>query len=117
MNTKKIFTPVILLSTLFLPFLAKAAIVQCDTNCGFQDLLDMLGRIYTFIIEDIATPLAVVAVMIGGVLILISAGNANLLGIGKKVFWSAIIGMILAWCSWLIINTVLTAMGVSGLGG
>jgi hypothetical protein len=74
----------------------------------------MLGNIYNFIVYDIASPLALLALTIGGVLILISAGNANLLGTGKKIVYAAIIGLALVWGSYLIINFILTSIGYTG---
>lgn len=117
MNSKKIFLPIILLyllSIIFVPLLAKAAIVTCDgPNCDIDKFFEMLGKIYDFIVKDIATPLAVIAVAVGGILMMISAGNPNLMSIGKKVFWSAIIGLALVFCSYLIIKFIINAMGGS----
>jgi len=71
----------------------------------------MLDRIYNFIVWNIATPLAVLALVIGGVLIIISAGNPGLAGLGKKMALTAVIGLVLVFCSWLIINFIMTALG------
>ena len=79
-----------------------------------NDFFTMVGNIYNFIVKDLATPLAVIAVAIGGLLMMISAGNPNLMSIGKKVFWSAIIGLVLVYLSYLIIDWLLKAMGISG---
>jgi len=75
----------------------------------------MAGKIYNFIVKDIATPLAVLAITIGGILMLISAGNPNLLSLGKKIMYAAIIGLVLVWCSYLIINFILTTIGAKPL--
>ena len=74
----------------------------------------MLNNIYNFIVKIIAAPLAVIALTIGGILMLISAGNPNLMGLGKKIFYAAIIGLALVFCSWVIINTILTILGYTG---
>jgi len=127
MNSKKIFLQVILfilLSTIFMPVFARATcgdgsgIINCgcaadgSDACTIGDFFTTLGKIYSFIVKDIATPLAVIAITIGGILMLISAGNPNLMSTGKKVFYSAIIGLVLVFCSYLIINFILcTALG------
>jgi hypothetical protein len=116
---KKIFLPILLfclLSIIFVPVAAIAGgLVPCNTNCGIGDFFTMLLNIYNFLVKDIATPLAVVAVTIGGILILISAGNPNLMGKGKTVLFSAIIGLCLAWGSFLIINFIVcTTLGYCG---
>ena len=134
MNTKKIIFLILLAIVFISPFVVLAerpagvdagdvtrqkGIVPCGNSgeaaCTIDDFFSMLGKIYSFIVIDIATPLAVLAVTIGGILILISAGNPNLLCLGKKIFWSAVIGLALALCSWAIINTILTMIGAKGL--
>jgi len=117
----KIFLSVIvfcLLSIIFAPVLARAAgegIVTCGNDasdpCTIGDFFDMLGKIYEFIVKNIATPLAIIALTVGGVMMMISAGNPNLMGNGKKIMYAAIIGLVLVWCSWLIIDSVLKAVG------
>ena len=62
----------------------------------------------------IATPLAVIALTIGGIFMLISAGNPNLFNTGKKIVYAAIIGLVLVFCSWLIVNTILSIIGYQG---
>jgi len=115
---KKIFLPVILLSLLaviVVPIIASAAIVTCgntpETPCTLQDFLGMFNKIYSFIVIDLATPLAVLAVMAGGIFIMASAGNPNTMATGKKILWSGIIGMALTWGSYAIIKLVLSAIG------
>ena len=114
---KKIFLSVILfclLSIIFVPFLVKADIVPCTDNCSLTDVTTMIGNIYTFIVTTIATPLAILAISIGGILMLISAGNPTMMSLGKKVFWSAIIGLVLAYASYLIVKFALDAIGYTG---
>ena len=82
--------------------------------CEIQDFFVMLARIFNFAIKWIVTPLAVLMLTIGGVLILISAGNPNLAGLGKKTLYAAIIGLVLAFGSWLIIGFILNALGYTG---
>lgn len=111
-----------LLLIIFIPTLvgAEEGIVTCgkgaSDSCELNDLLDMLGKIYDIIVKEIATPLAIIALTIGGIMMMISAGNPNLLGLGKKILYAAIIGLVLVWCSYLIINFILTTLGAKPLG-
>jgi len=115
-----------LLSIFFVPVLASAAenptpghLVQCGNTgqpaCTIDDFLKMIGRVYNFIVWNIATPLAVLAVLIGGIMILISAGNTKLLSMGKSILYVALIGLALVFCAYLIINTILGAIGAAPL--
>ena len=125
MNTKKIFLPFIILcflAIIFIPLLAKADIVQCgngkpsDANyspCTICDFFQMLVNVYSFIVLQIATPLAIIAIIVGGILMMLSAGNPNLMSKGKTILYAAIIGLFLVFGSWLIIDFVLNLIGYS----
>ena len=90
-------------------------LVPCNgPDCTICSFFQLLTNIYVFIVWDIATPLAVVALVIGGIFILLSAGNPQGLGTGKKIIYSAIIGLVLVFCSYIIIDTVLHIIGYSG---
>ena len=90
-------------------------LVHCgqDASCPCEicDFFLTLARIYDFLVKWIASPLAILAITIGAVMLMISAGNPNLANKGKTVLWSAIIGLVLVFLSWLIINTILGALG------
>src|SRR3989344_2434723 len=80
--------------------------------CTINDFFALLNNIFNFIVYWIATPLAILMLTIGGIMILISAGNPNLAGTGKKILWVSIIGLALVFCSWLIVNFILcTTLG------
>lgn len=98
---------------LSVPIFARAAggWVQCDTNCTLGQLGDTLTRIYVFLVNDIATPLGTLMVIIGGAIMLTSAGDPGRMGLGKKILWAAIIGLVLVFCSKMIIKTILQAVG------
>lgn len=81
--------------------------------CTICDFFKLLANIYDFIVKMIATPLAVLAFIIGALLMLVSAGNPNTFGLGKKIIYAAIIGLVLVFCSWLIIDFILHAVGYS----
>ncbi|MBI3337450.1 MAG: hypothetical protein HY005_02385 [Candidatus Staskawiczbacteria bacterium] len=88
------------------------SLVPCGgPDCTIEDFFLMLAKIYRFIVWMIATPLAVLMMTIGGIMILISAGNPNLAGMGKKMLWVSAIGLVLVFCSWLIVNFILTTLG------
>ena len=123
---KKIFLFIclFLLISSLTPVLANAAgLVPCgdDVNkngkldenekCKIESFFEMLGNIFNFIVKFIATPLAVLMLTIGGIMILISAGNPNLAGTGKKILWVSVIGLVLVFGSWLIISFILGALG------
>ncbi len=83
-------------------------------RCELNDLFRINGLIYNvyyFIIWNIATPLAGLGIVIGGVMLILSAGNPGLAGRAKQILWGSILGIVLMWGAWLIINTVFLAIG------
>ena len=110
---KTSLTGILFLLLFLAPVLTSAqGLVPCNgPDCTINDFFIMLARIFDFIVKFIATPLAILMLTIGGVMILISAGNPNLAGMGKKILWVSVIGLVLVFCSWLIVNFILGALG------
>ena len=79
--------------------------------CTIEKFFTMLALIFNFIVFWIATPLAVLMLTIGGVMLVISGGNPNLAGLGKKILWVSVIGLALVFCAWLIVNFILITIG------
>ncbi|MBI3631517.1 MAG: hypothetical protein HY219_01455 [Candidatus Staskawiczbacteria bacterium] len=117
---KKYFLLISLFFLFLVPVLAnaQAPLVPCgnpgQNPCIIEDFFIMLDRIFNFIVYFIATPLAILMLTIGGIMILISAGNPTLASKGKNILYLAIIGLALVFCSWLIINFILTTLGYQG---
>lgn len=82
--------------------------------CTLDHLFIMILKIYNLILIDIAIPLAGILVVIGGVTMVVSAGNPALLDKGKAILKGAIIGIFLIFSAWVIMNIVFTALGYGG---
>lgn len=95
---------------------AATGLVPCGVSCQctISNFFVMLARIYNFLVFWVATPLAVLAIMIGAVIFMTSAGNPSQAAKGKQILIWAIIGLALVFCSWLIIKTILDALGYTG---
>jgi len=90
---------------------------NCIENCrpcDINDFFAMLVNIYDFIVKMIATPLAIIALIVGGIFMMISAGNPALFGKGSEIIKWAIIGLVLVWGSYLIIDFILKTIGYYG---
>lgn len=113
MNKNLLFA---LLFFTFIPLIVSAqGLVPCGNPgqpaCTIGDFFIMLSNIYDFLVKYLATPLAVIAITIGGIMMIISAGNPGLMEMGKNAIKFSIIGLVLAFGSLLIIKTLLSAMG------
>ena len=87
-----------------------------ESRCELLDIFVLVSRVYNFIVFTIATPLAGILVVIGGVTLIAAAGNPNLASLAKRIIWGAVLGWFLVFGSWLIINTLFLALGLPGYG-
>jgi len=109
---KKTFFAIILFCFFILPMLASGqGLVPCDTGCTLNHFFIMLGNIYNFIVRVIAAPLATLAIIIGAFFMMTSAGDPNKFARGKQILILAVIGMLLAFGSSLLIRTFLSILG------
>lgn len=122
---KKIFFAIIIFSILVLPFAVNAAdglcndgqggIVPCGNTegcpCKLGHFFVMLNSIYAFIVKTIAAPLATIAIVVGAVMMIFSAGNPSTFQRGRQIIIYAIVGLVLAFASMIIIKAILSAMG------
>jgi len=110
----KILLIIVLVLIISTPFMANAqGLVKCTgpDDCNIDAFFRSLAGIYDFIVQTIATPLGVLAIMVGGIMMLISAGNPNMMSLGKKIFWTAVIGLVLVYGTKVIINIIIRAAG------
>src|SRR3989344_3472768 len=95
------------------PLFANAdPLVQCLTSananeCNFCEFFDLIGRIITFIFTQIILPLTVVAFLVAGGFYLFGGGNPDKIKKANGVIRVTVYGILIAYSSWLIINTLL----------
>jgi len=85
-----------------------------DSKTGryeIKQFKEMLQRIVDLILFCITPPIAVLMLVIGGIIILVSGGDPNLKSLGKKILIATIIGLFIAYGSWAIIRFILIAIG------
>ena len=76
-----------------------------------DQLKQAINNVRDFITNWIVTPLAVFFLVIGGIVLLTSAGKPEMQSLGKKIIFAAIVGMFLAFGAKAIINFVLDSLG------
>ena len=119
MKTIKIF----LVTALFLfLFVGQAQadllpLVQCggagQDACTFCSFFDMVSRIIQFIITRIVPVVATLMLVIGGVYFFFAGANPGMLETGKKIITSTIWGLVIIFAAFLIIGTILSAIGLA----
>lgn len=88
-----------------------------DGSCTLCDGIKMLNGILNFIAFDLALPLGMLSILIAGVMYMFAGANPSLDGKAKNLLKTTAYGIALIFGAWLIINTILTFSGISGIQG
>jgi len=84
--------------------------VKYCTECDF---LHMLQHIMQFAIWHIAPLAAALMFVWGGILMLmpyLGGGGSAMLEKGKKILWTTVIGLLIIFLSWTIVNTIIITL-------
>jgi hypothetical protein len=107
---KKLLFPILLLT----PIITKAALVPCgkkaDGNmCTLCDLIVGIQSLTNYLL-GIMVVLAILAITIGGILYIVSAGTPALTTMAKAAIKNALIGIAICLLAFLIITTVMSVL-------
>jgi len=117
---------ILLFIGLTLPMVASAflsgPIVECGTkeanrDCTLCDIFVMVKNIIKFLM-DLIIVIAPVFVVIGGIIILTGGIKPDQIALGKKIITSALVGIVIALLSWVILGTLFNVLAKpAGEGG
>ncbi|MEK7162886.1 MAG: hypothetical protein AAB696_01195 [Patescibacteria group bacterium] len=79
------------------------------TSCNFCHLLTLGQNIINYALI-IVFPISAVMVVVGGGYILTAGASESNVSKGKEILTAAIVGLIIALCSWLIIDIIIRAI-------
>lgn len=106
---------------IFLPFLASGQLVPCGTGsgdefvpCNLCNLIVLINNIVRFLLFDLGLPIGVIAMLVAGYFFLTAGGSEQQIKQGKDTLKYAILGLIIAFGAWLIIDTILRGLVVPG---
>ncbi|MBI1975023.1 MAG: hypothetical protein HYS57_01530 [Parcubacteria group bacterium] len=91
-------------------------IVACpaDKPClSFCDLAHTAQHFLQLLIDG-SVLIAVIIVLYGAFQMIISAGNASMFASGKKAVTYAIVGVIVVYVAWIVVNTIMVAFANQG---
>ncbi len=115
----------IILSALYFSFFAvrvnAAGLVPCGGSqpaCNWCHFGDLALNIINFMMYLIF-PLATIMIVVGGIFIMTSGGSSARFSKGKEMITAAVIGILIALLSWIIIDTIIStiATGFKGIVG
>ncbi|MFH1656286.1 MAG: hypothetical protein ABH956_00745 [Candidatus Nealsonbacteria bacterium] len=118
----------------FSPFIVNAqtrsgcptqGLVPCGGSscpCKLCDFFKMIERIVDFILFGIVPALAALMIAIGGFMYIfaylgVAGGGPEMLSTAKNVFKAVILGLLIVYGAWLIINTFFMVIGVADWTG
>jgi len=81
--------------------------------CSICDVMTVISKAFKILRDDIALPLAIIFGIIGGIMIIFSAGSPNKVKSGRTYITSALIGLLIIFGASLIVNTVTIAIADS----
>ena len=82
--------------------------------CGFAMVITLINNLINFITLTIATPLFAIIIIYVGWLYLSSGGSSENVSKAKTILKNVVIGYVIILAAWLIVNTILSALGFTG---
>ncbi|MBI2626263.1 MAG: hypothetical protein HYW69_01565 [Candidatus Nealsonbacteria bacterium] len=120
---------ILLISFLFLfislPVLTQAGLVPCGlsaddpnqegnqtTPCTLCHLFVLFNNIIKFAMTTLVPVIAVLMLVIGGVMFFFAGAKPDTLNQAKGIITSVVIGLLIIFSAWIIVNTVLNFSGI-----
>jgi hypothetical protein len=89
--------------------------IECEcAPCTLCHLFVLAKRVIDFLTLNVLFPLAVLVIVIGGIMFLTAAGNPGRIETSKKILTSVVIGLLIIFLAWLIVDTIIMFMTKSG---
>lgn len=82
-------------------------------ECEICHLFIMLDDIVDFILLKIIPTVGIIILIAGGIMFYFAGASPQTFSKAKSILTSAIIGLVIVYCSWLIINTLLDILEVA----
>ena len=80
--------------------------VTIPNPCGYQDFLELLKRVFDYLVTYIAVPLAAGTIVVGGAIMMTAGTNDSKRSQAKKIIWAAVRGLVIVLASYLIVKLV-----------
>ncbi len=87
-------------------------LVPCGTtgtpDCDTCLLLKLVENLISFTLFELIMPFTVIAVLVGGFLLLFSGGSEKMVSTGKQIVLYAILGFVVAFVSWVVVDEIIS---------
>lgn len=85
----------------------KGECIKPEPACDFCYFVTMVDNVQSFLLQVFILPVGVIALIIAGIMLLTAGGNPGQIEKGKSIFKYTIIGILIAFAAWLIVDTIL----------
>ena len=93
-------------------------ILPCGTSgkpaCTLCHLWQLASNIINFVVFNLSLPVAMLLFAVAGVIFMISGGDENKVTLAKTIFTNVVIGLLIIFCSWLIVDSLIKTIARSG---
>ncbi|MBL7155480.1 MAG: hypothetical protein ISS88_03210 [Candidatus Portnoybacteria bacterium] len=90
---------------------------ETQSDCTLCHLWELASNIINFISFNLAVPMAVLLFIAAGIMFLISGGNQEKVALARSIFTNTIIGLVIIFASWLLIDTLLKTIATGAFSG
>ncbi|PIS13634.1 MAG: hypothetical protein COT67_00810 [Candidatus Tagabacteria bacterium CG09_land_8_20_14_0_10_41_14] len=105
------FTAIVILAPLLV---FAGGLVPCggktEPDCDFCQLAKLIDEVINFILFNLALPVSVIALIAAGIIFLTGGDSPEKIKRGKDIFKYTIIGLVIAFSAWLIVDTILRGL-------
>ncbi len=86
-------------------------LLPCNgTDCNWNSLVQLAVNIINFFVWTLVPPVAGLLLLYGGIMFLTSGGNPGRVQQGRTIVTDVVIGLVIVYTSWLIVNTLLSVL-------
>lgn len=89
-------------------------IVPCgggdQSDCTLCHLWELASNVINFISFNLSIPIAALLFIAAGVIFLTSGGSEQKVGLAKNIFTNTAIGLLIIFCSWLLVDTLIKTL-------
>src|SRR3989338_2423379 len=87
-----------------------SSVAPYNVHCSICEVWHLADHIINFFLFGLALPILVIAILIGGIMWLFSAGNPQKITLGKTIITSALIGVLIAFAGWLVVDSIIKTL-------
>jgi hypothetical protein len=101
--------------------MTQAGLVPCgpgtaEPECRWNHFYVLFKKIIDFAIYNLVFPISAVMIVVGGIMIMTAGDSSGRVTTGKEIITAAVVGLLIALLSWLIIDTIMKILTNGRLG-